>query len=290
MEVVYLEYPENYILPSGINSSVLALGFFDGVHVGHKEILNVAKRIATVKKLDFAVMTFHPHPSQVINKNKQSRINHYLTPLSVKKEILQDMGVDKLYIINFNLPFSKLSYKEFMDIFISGVNAKHVVAGFDFKYGYKGLGNMKQLAADGKGKFEVTTVSKVEQHHQKISSTLIRQFLSSGHVHKIRDYLGNDYEIMGNIRDLITVTNNNHQGDLLILSIKDEYLMPVTGMYKIEVDIDHQRYAGVCTIPFKSENGYLEVLLNDRIKRNDILDENIKIIWKEQIETIRVSI
>ncbi|SDI05504.1 hypothetical protein [Alteribacillus bidgolensis] len=290
MEVVYLEYPENYILPSDINSCVLALGFFDGVHVGHKEILNMTKKIATVKKLDFSVMTFHPHPSQIVNKNKKNRINHYLTPLSVKKEILQDMGVDKLYIINFNLPFSKLSYKEFMNIFISGVNAKHVVAGFDFKYGYRGLGNMKQLAADGKGEFEVTTVSKVEQHYQKISSTLIRQLLSTGQVHKIRNYLGNDYKIMGKIRELITVTNNHHQSDLLILSIKEEYLMPVTGIYKIEADIGHQRYIGVCTIPFKSENGYLEVLLNDRIKRNDTLDENIKIIWKEQIETVRVSI
>lgn len=118
--------------------SVMVLGFFDGIHLGHRALIDTGKKIAKEKQLKLAVMTFFPHPSNVLPvKNK---ITSYLSPLPKKQSLLKNMGVEKLYIVKFTEQFSGISPSDFIERYIVGLNCKHVVAGFDFTYGHKGKG------------------------------------------------------------------------------------------------------------------------------------------------------
>ena len=173
--------------------SVMALGFFDGVHVGHRQLIEKAKHISQQKGLELAVLTFFPHPKEVLHQVKFN----YLLSLDRKIEILEQLGVERLYIVHFDKTFACLEPEIFVEKYLISLQVKEVVAGFDFTYGNKGLGNMETLEAHGKGAFCVTTVPKVELYGNKISSTLIRQFLSDGQVEHIVDYLGDYYLTKG---------------------------------------------------------------------------------------------
>lgn len=144
------------------------LGFFDGIHLGHQKIIETAKQIAKQKNLKLAVMTFYPHPSSVI---KKEGITQYLTPLPEKEKQFRELGVDLLYIVEFDIKFAKIPHDVFVNQYLVKLGCKHAVAGFDFTYGCKGKGNMKQLEIDANDRFEVTTVSKFERFGEKVSST-----------------------------------------------------------------------------------------------------------------------
>src|SRR5699024_10581079 len=115
----------------------------DGIHKGHQKVIKTAVDRAKANHMTSAVMTFHPHPSVVLRED----VHHvkYITPPVEKENILQEMGVDRLYIIKFNKELSLLSPQTFVDHFITGLNVKHLVAGFDFSYGHKGQGNMHTI-------------------------------------------------------------------------------------------------------------------------------------------------
>src|SRR5690554_4288226 len=128
--------------------------------------------------MESAVITFHPHPSVILNKE----IQHvkYITPLREKQEILQQLNVDRLYIIKFNKKLSLLSPQDFIDHFIKGLHIKRLIAGFDYTFGHKGQGNMNEISTYAAGSFDATVIEKVSQSDEKISSTKIRSFLNQG--------------------------------------------------------------------------------------------------------------
>jgi riboflavin kinase / FMN adenylyltransferase len=226
---------------------VMALGFFDGVHVGHRKIIETAKRLAKKKQLTLAVMTFFPHPSQVIPTSK--KVNSYLSPLSIKQEIFAKLGVEKLYIVKFDEDFSKLSHREFVDRFLISLCCRHAVAGFDFTYGYKGKGTMEQLEQDGKGIFEVTTVPEVKYQNKKISSSMIRQLLLSGMVHDVPHYLGDYYSV------LCTITNSEEEDKEKMTfhaRLEYDYMIPKIGEYVVQIEIGRNYYRGICNISAKT--------------------------------------
>ena len=119
---------------------------------------------------------------------------NYLTPLEVKIDKFAMLGVDKLFIINFDQGFAKVPPKEYIQKYVLGLGALHVVAGFDFTYGYKGEGTMQTMAMDGDGEFLVTVISKLDYKGKKIGSTMIRNLLANGEVDEISSYLGDYYE------------------------------------------------------------------------------------------------
>jgi riboflavin kinase/FMN adenylyltransferase len=218
----------------------MALGFFDGLHLGHQRIIQTAKEIAIQHGYQFAVMTFYPHPKEVIDKKRG--VFRYLSPLAVKKEAFFSMGVEKLYIVQFDLNFSQLSPRDFIKQYIVGLHCQHVVAGFDFTYGYKGEGNMQLLTEEGKiGKFAVTTVSKVELHNRKISSTLIREMLNQGQVDLIPQYQGGFYEVRGEV-----IYPNSRNTQMIYVLIDQEYMMPRSGVYKVLLEIEGEMFEGIC--------------------------------------------
>ncbi len=167
----------------------VAIGTFDGVHIGHRRIIGEAVETARARGLRSMVITFHPHPLAVIAPDKCPPI---LTPLNVKADLIQDLGVDELLIFPFEEEFSRMSPREFCDLlFGSGVGAVHVVVGENFRFGHKAAGDVDFLAEyGGERGIEVTAVPLVKAGGKPISSTRIRKLLMQGELQEVREILG----------------------------------------------------------------------------------------------------
>ncbi|WP_173916847.1 FAD synthetase family protein [Halobacillus sp. Marseille-Q1614] len=250
MKLIQINFPIKREVQQESEACVMALGFFDGVHLGHREIIKQASKVADRKKLKLAVMTFFPHPSSVIPKGP--KVTHYLTPLNVKAEIFERLGVDLLYVVEFNQQVAAIPHRQFVDDYLCGLRVKHAVAGFDYKYGFKGKGNMEQLVTDSNGRFEVTKVSELSQNSHKVGSTLLRDLLSTGKVEKVSDYLGRNYEMKGFM---------NGHGKAVEITIDSSYFLPCSGSYEVTVLYQGLRAKGICEINSRNEKGQLNIQL-----------------------------
>lgn len=219
---------------------VLALGFFDGVHLGHQGLIQTAKRIAAEKNVPMAVMTFYPHPRQIVNKSNAPV--KYITPLYRKQDVLNSMGVDRLYIVKFDPDFAKLSPEEFVEQYLINLGCLHIVAGFDYTYGYKGQGNMETLIKAGEGHFGVTVIKKISHNKEKISSTLIRQLLQQGHMQLIPKYLGCYHKVNGLIKRSLLLNDGAQE---LVIRVDSDYLLPSEGQYQIQLTCHNLFYNGI---------------------------------------------
>ncbi|WLR53392.1 bifunctional riboflavin kinase/FAD synthetase [Mesobacillus subterraneus] len=248
MKLINLNHPNEY-RREGFPAMVMALGYFDGVHLGHQQVIKEAKKMAETKGLKSAVMTFDPHPSVVLGKSVQHM--EYITPLDDKTRIIGDMGVDYLFVVNFSIEFSSLLPQEFVDQYIIGLNVHHVVAGFDYSYGKMGKGNMETIQFHSRGQFDFTVVSKLStQEEDKVSSTLIRTFLRDGKVEEMPALLGRFYTTKG------TVINGERRGRTIgfptaNVQMEDQYILPPTGVYAVKIQVEGAWHEGVCNVGYK---------------------------------------
>lgn len=262
---------------------VMALGFFDGIHLGHRELIETSKQIAQQKNLTLSVMTFFPHPSNVLPTNR--KINRYLSPLAEKKEIFKALGVEKLFIVTFNHEFAEVEPADFVQRYICGLNCKHVVAGFDFTYGHKGKGNMDSMKEDGNGKFDVTIVKRKSYKDIKISSTKIRELLEAGTPDLIPHYLGDHYSTHGWVESVSF--NLKNQTAIVAICFKD-YLLPRKGIYLVELNAGEQTFQGVCSITENSDTPQ-KIHIQSKQGPNIISSVNVKSVnvkWLTELETL----
>jgi len=218
METIYLNQDTLTYWQGKAKRSVAALGFFDGIHKGHQHVIQSASQIAKRKNLSLSVMSFFPHPKEVIsNGKKQVR---YLMPLSEKEKRLRELGVDMFYLVEFSKEFASLLPSQFVAQYLSNLGVVHAVAGFDFSYGYKGTGHMDRLKKDSFGLIDVTKVEKLAVHGEKISSTLIREKLMKGEVEELPYLLGRTYEVE-------CVWDGN------VLELLPYYTLPASGCYEV---------------------------------------------------------
>lgn len=281
MKTIYLEYPIDQNLKP--KDTVVALGYFDGVHLGHQTVIHTAKSIAVKNGWLTAVMTFHPHPAVVLGKAKRIPA---ITPLFEKEKIMKKLGVDILYIVAFNEAFSKLSPQQFVDEYLLNLSVKHVVAGFDYTYGRYGKGTMDTMPEHSRGKFQVTTIEKVEKNHAKVSSTLIRSLISEGNVEALPEYLGRYYEMTGD------VVQGERRGRTIgfptaNLSVSPEYVLPKTGVYAVKVKYKDNIYNGILNLGYKPTfheqlpEPTLEVHIFDF--NQNIYGERLTIEWRKRL-------
>ena len=136
--------------------------------------------------------------------------------------MLEQLGVDRFYIVQFDKEFASLSPQQFVTQYLLKLGVIHAVAGFDFSYGSRGLGNLDRLKNDSGGVIEVTKVEKVECKGEKISSTCIRERLVKGLVEEIPHFLGRPYEVKGN-------------WDGFSIQVESYYTLPAPGRYIVTV-------------------------------------------------------
>ncbi|MDN4523409.1 bifunctional riboflavin kinase/FAD synthetase [Fictibacillus fluitans] len=282
MKTITLTHPHQFN-KNDLPPTVMALGYFDGLHLGHQKVIGTASAIARQEKLTSAVMSFHPHPSVVLGK-KEAHVS-YLTPIEKKEELLRELGIDIFYLVEFNEEFASLSPMSFIQEYLIGLHVKHVVAGFDYTYGKYGKGNMAVMEESAGGAFSQTVIEKLERNGQKISSTLIRNLLKDGNVDAIPEYLGRPYSISGK------VVHGESRGTSIGFPTANvepapEYLIPANGVYIVQAEVDGQRLNGVANIGTKptfheEREASIEVHLFDF--SSNIYGKDVEVHWLSRI-------
>lgn len=193
METIHLTYPET---PPPI-PTVMVLGFFDGVHQGHQAVILHAKDEAKRRGVPVTVVTFDPHPKQVLS-NKPDAVR-YITPLSRKLKRIEALGVERCLVLTFTKQLAGLSPQQFVDDYLIGGGAVHVTAGFDYTYGKFGEGTMETLPYHARDRFTTSIVDEQTAGGTKVSSTRIRHVLATGDVAEASRLLGTNYVICGEV-------------------------------------------------------------------------------------------
>lgn len=182
---------------------VLTIGNFDGVHLGHQEIIKAVISAAAKSDSEAVAMTFDPHPVAVLHPERTPQV---LTPLEMKKNLLAQLGLDRLVIIKDTYKMLTLSPQAFVDEFLcKHIKACAIVEGTDFNFGYGRSGNVETLKQLGQSKgFEVVVVEprKIKLSHdpaKTVSSTLIRHLLQRGNVTDAAKALGRNYRLIGKV-------------------------------------------------------------------------------------------
>ncbi len=236
---------------------VMALGYFDGVHLGHQRVIEIACKEANNRGLPLALMSFRPHPINILSGGK--RCIPHLTTLSEKEMLLNRLGVDIFYLVDFTLDFAALSPKQFVETYLLKLGVTHAVAGFDFSYGSKGAGKLKHIPDDSKNQITVTEVQRVDYLGEKISSTAIRKRLLSTDIHEIPHFLGKHYTVK-------TLWDGNQFKPL------EQTMLPNKGIYEVMLEYGQHKMRSIVSI---NEYGSLRIM-----KAFDKLTKGIvKIHW-----------
>lgn len=234
METIHLTHPET---PEFV-PSVMVLGFFDGVHIGHRAVIEHAKQRAEQLDVPVTVVTFDPHPKQVLSNNADAV--RYITPLKRKLQRIAALGVDRCLVLTFTKQLASLSPQQFVDDYLIGAGAVHVTAGFDYSYGKFGEGTMETMPYHARGRFTTSVVAEQTSDGDKVSSTRIRKLLGAGSVDLASELLGAPYVICGEVihgdargRTIGYPTAN--------MVMDASYVMPRLGVYATRVRLEDGR-------------------------------------------------
>ena len=218
--------------------SVIALGNFDGVHRGHIEL--ISKAIENAKKLNIksSLLLFNEHTDNLVKVGEKDII----TTNKTKFEILENLGVDIIYLINFTREFMSYSPIKFLDDFLAkNLKIKGVVVGYDYTYGYKKSGDVKFLK-ENKNLFEsVEVIEQISYNDEKISSSLIRNLIEDGNIKDANFLLSRPYKLIGKIihakglgKKMGYPTAN--------LELIDNFVIPKFGVYDTDIIIKGKKY------------------------------------------------
>ena len=257
---------------------VVALGFFDGIHKAHQKIIGSAVVEATEKGFKSAVITLDKSPKEYFGKTSEES----LTPTNKKNELLTNLGVDEVYYLEFNEKLQNLSAKEFINNILKKLNVEKVFCGFDYRFGYKGLGTPDLIKDSG---IEVIVQEKQKIDEEKISTTVLKEFVRKGEFSKYKEYTGRFYSISGLVvkgrqlgRTISFPTAN--------LELDGKYLLPETnGVYITKIKVNNNIYKSVTNI------GYNPTVSDEKNKKfiethildfdEDIYGEKIEIYFYE---------
>lgn len=230
-----------------IKNSVVTIGTFDGVHVGHQKIINRLVHIAETNKLQALVLTFFPHPRMVVQKDSSIKL---INTIDEKAAQLQQLGVDHLVLKEFTKTFSRLSALEYVrDVLVNKLKVKHIIVGYDHHFGRNRTATIEDLIEFGKFYgFEVTQIDAQEVGDVAVSSTKIRAALREGNMRVANDFLGYNFILTG------TVVKGKGLGANLSfptanIFIEEPYkLIPKQGVYLVQSKIENQLVYGMMNI------------------------------------------
>ncbi|HXZ68032.1 MAG TPA: bifunctional riboflavin kinase/FAD synthetase [Alphaproteobacteria bacterium] len=222
--------------------AVVALGNFDGVHLGHQAVLAAAKREALGLGVPFAVLVFEPHPREFFRPEGE---DFRLTPMPVKARVLASLGADIVYALPFDTEMAaKLAQEFVIDVLVNGLQIVHAVVGEDFRFGRGRSGDAAVLGYMGEMEgFGTSFVKPIIGAEGEISSTHIRDLLRHGKPEEAAKMLGRSWAIQGRVRpgDQRGRTIGFPTANLTL----DGYLKPAFGIYAIKVEVLSGSYAGM---------------------------------------------
>jgi riboflavin kinase / FMN adenylyltransferase len=243
-------------------NGVIAIGNFDGIHLGHQKVINEAKKKAKIKKIPFGIMTFEPVPVMFFNpKIKHHRINS----LKQKKIQLEKLNVDFLIIIKFNKFFSSLSAEQFIKkIIYDKTNCKFLFVSKNFRFGFKRKGNIKTLKKfENLYNYKCLITKQFKRDKKIISSTFIRKKISLGNILEVNKLLKRKWSIKGKVikgkklgRKIGFPTCN--------IKLKD-YIIPRLGVYAVQVKGPNFNKKGIANIGYRPTFNGQSLLLETNV-------------------------
>lgn len=264
--------------------TILTLGTFDGVHIGHKKILERVTQNTENGKYESLVLTFFPHPRMVLHGQSEVKL---LNTIDEKIDLLEKSGIHNLVIHPFDETFSKLTAEEFVKtILVDQFQIQKIIIGHDHRFGRNRSADINDLIAFGEQYgFEVEQISVQEINAVSISSTKIRKALTEGNMALANDYLGYDYFLTG------TIAKGKQLGRTIgfptaNLKIEENYkLIPQNGAYVVKSTIDQKTVYGMMNIGYNptvaGENLSIEVHYFDF--EEDIYDQKITVSLLERL-------
>ncbi len=235
------------------HNSVVTVGTFDGVHLGHSSIIKKVVDRAKDLKARSVIITFEPHPRAVLGEGNVM----LLTTLTERIEEMELLGIDVVLVLEFTYDFSRQTASEFYEKYlVHGIGVREVIVGYDHMFGRDRISNVNELKQMGKRiGFEVLMVEPVSYGGEIISSTKIRALLQNGNVEKAIKFLERPYSIEG------TVIVGDRRGENLgfptanILPDNSHKLIPADGVYCVKVSINEQQSFGMLNIGVKPTFG-----------------------------------
>lgn len=261
----------------------IALGSFDGLHLGHRALVQKAIEVAKKNKGKSMIYTFKNHPLSIINKEIMPKL---LMDNDMKIRVLEHIGVDYLSLINFSREFMEISPEDFISNIVENYNAKGIIVGFNYRFGYKNLGDitlLKKLSV--KYNFKLYVINPIKQNNELISSSRIRNIISEqGDIKKANSMLYVPFSVEGKVvrgrqigREIGFPTIN--------LDYNKDYVIPKGGVYSTIVKYKDKFYKGVTNIGYNPtvENQKLSIETHILDFNNNIYDETIRVYFTGRI-------
>ena len=264
--------------------SVVTIGTFDGVHIGHQKIIKKLTKRASEENLISVVLTFFPHPRMVLQQNPNIEL---LNTISERKEILSALGLDFIYVKEFTKVFAELSARDFVKtILVDTLHVKHVIIGYDHQFGKDRSANIDDLKRFGaEFGFQVEEISAQDVEDVAVSSTKIRSALKSGDIKTANSFLGYQYYING------TVVRGKGFGKKMEfptanINVPDAYkLIPKNGVYVVSSMHDGKIIYGMMNIgvnpTFDANKKTIEAHFFDFDQ--NLYDQNLKIVFLDRL-------
>ena len=249
-------------------NSVIAIGNFDGLHLGHQKVLKEAKKKAKKNNLKFGLITFEPAPTMFFNKNIK---NHRINSPNQKIFFLKKLLLDFVIIINFNKKFSNVSAEAFIEkILFKKLKSKYIFVSKNFKFGKKRLGDIVTLKNLEKKYFYKTVITTPYKKKKNIvSSSLIRKIIYQGRVQETERLLGRTWSIEGIV---IKGAQRGRKIGFPTCNIKlNSYTVPKLGVYSVQVQTNSFKKRGIANIGYRPTFSGKSLLLEVNIfgiKRN----------------------
>ena len=266
------------------SQSVITIGTFDGVHVGHRAIIKRLVSSAKEEGLVSVVLTFFPHPRMVLQKDSDIKL---INTLAEKKQLLQEIGLDYFVVEPFTYEFSRLTALQYVrDILVGQLKAKKIIIGYDHRFGRNRNADIQDLKKYGvEFGFEVEEISAQQLNEVSVSSTKIRKALVNGAIDTANTYLGYPFSITG------TVTKGKALGRTIgyptaNLHVSQTYkLIPKNGVYVVKALIDNTLTYGITSIGTNPTVGgtakSIETFFLDT--HTDLYDKQLQIYFLEHI-------
>ena len=264
--------------PGIARSCALTIGNFDGVHLGHLEIVNQVKKIAKEKNLASAILTFEPHPIAFLRPDRPRDFSIF--SLSQKLKFFAEQKIDYVIILPFNKKFSEISATDFIDkILVKALNIKHLTIGYDFTFGKNREGNFKMLEEFN---LDLSEVSPVKNHEQTYSSSIIRKLIAEGKIIEANQFLGKNFTICGLVNEGKKLAAQLGFPTMNVIA-KPHIIKPKFGVYKTTTFIPHlnKKFPSITNCGIKPTTNALRLTPNTYIFETHIPDFSQNIYGKK---------
>jgi riboflavin kinase/FMN adenylyltransferase len=267
-----------------IINPVVTTGSFDGVHIGHKSILNRLRMLAEKYNGESVLITFNPHPRKVLYPETAGKDLKFINSQEEKLDLLEKTGLDNVIIIEFTKEFSMITSEQFVRDLIHGIlHAKVVVAGFNHHFGFNKEGNYRQLWEwQEKYQFEAEEIPEQEVYHETVSSTRIREAISEGYIQRANAYLDHYYIITGKPEKYFDTDSIKLPALFRLPRTEESKILPSYGIYAVSIGSGAFKSKGMAIINRMSDSSP-EVLLYNFNKAGFNSESKITISFHKKI-------